>query len=186
MKLFVKHMVSDRCKMAVKDCLDKLGLPFTAVMLGVVDTRGEITSRQRDDLDRALKKIGLELLISKRSILVERIKLLIIELVHYTDDRMRQNLSDYMSQKLGYDYTYLANVFSETNGTTIEHFFIAQRIEMAKELIEYDELNLTEIADKLHFSSVSHLSSQFKKVTGATPSYFKHFNIRQRTALENV
>jgi AraC-like DNA-binding protein len=137
-------------------------------------------------LSIALKKYGLELMDDKRSILVEKIKTVIIELVHYTDEQIKINLSDYLSEKLNHDYTYLANLFSEVKGTTIEQFYLAHKIEKVKELLVYDELNLTEIAWKLHYSSVAHLSNQFKKMTGLTPSHFKNLKCKRRKALGNV
>jgi AraC-like DNA-binding protein len=122
----------------------------------------------------------------KKAILVEKIKTIIIELVHYTDDQIKINLSDYLSKKLLHNYTYLANLFSEVKGTTIEKFYLAHKIEKVKELIVYDELNLTEIADRMHYSSVAHLSNQFKKMTGLTPSHFKQLKHKRRQTLGNV
>lgn len=179
-------MVCIRCEMVVKSELEKLGLNYFSVRIGEANIKNNITSEQRDQLNFALKKSGLELLDDKKSILVEKIKNVIIELVHYTEDRLKTNLSDYLGDKLNYDYTYLANLFSEVKGTTIEHFFIIHRIERVKELMVYDELNLTEIAYKLNYSSVSHLSKQFKKVTGLTPSHFKQLKHKRRNTLENV
>ena len=164
-------MVCIRCKMLVKSELEKLGLQYTYIELGEAEV-SEIPSKgQMAHLSIFLKNNGLELMDDKKSILVEKIKTVIIELVHYTDDQIKVNLSDYLSEKLGYNYTYLANLFAEVKGTTIERFFLAHKIEKVKELLVYDELNLTEIAFKLHYSSVAHLSNQFKKMTGLAYSF---------------
>jgi AraC-like DNA-binding protein len=179
-------MVCIRCEMVVKAELEKVGIPFFSVKIGEVEMKMALTAKQREQLNAALKTAGLELLDDKKSMLVEKIKQVIIELVHYTEDRIRVNLSDHLREALGYDYTYLANLFSEVKGTTIEQFFIFHRIERAKELLVYDELNLAEIADKLHFSSAAHLSRQFKKVTGLTPSYFKKLKNNRRGSIDNV
>jgi AraC-like DNA-binding protein len=179
-------MVSTRCKMAVKDELKKLGLHFILVDLGVVDIMEEITPEQRDQLRTALKSSGLELMDDKKAVLIEKIRNIIIEMVHYSGELPKTNFSDYLSEKLNYDYTYLANLFSEVQGTTIEKFIIAHKIERVKELIIYDELNLTEIAWLMHYSSVAHLSNQFKKITGLSPSHFKQLKDKRRTAIEDV
>ena len=179
-------MVCIRCKMVVKSELEKLGLHYTTVELGEAEIREDVSSEQMDRLSVALKKTGLELMDDKKSILVEKIKTMIIELVHYTDEQIKTNLSQYLSEKLHYNYTYLSSLFSEVKGTTIEKFFLAHKIEKVKELLVYDELTLTEIADKLHYSSVSHLSNQFKKMTGLTPSHFKNLKHKRRSTLENV
>jgi AraC-like DNA-binding protein len=179
-------MVCIRCKMVVKSELEKLGLHYTTVELGEAEIKEDISDKQLDGLNVALKKTGLELMDDKKSILVEKIKAVIVELVHYTEDQIKINLSDYLSEKLNYDYTYLANLFSEVKGTTIEKFYLAHKIEKVKELLVYDELNLTEIAWKLHYSSVAHLSNQFKKMTGLTPSHFKNLKHKRRIALGNV
>jgi AraC-like DNA-binding protein len=172
-------MVCIRCKMVVKSELDKLGLHYTRIELGETEIMEDISTEQMDCLDVALKNTGLELMDDKKSILVEKIKAIIIELVHYTDDQIKINLSDYLSEKLNHNYTYLSNLFSEVKGTTIEKFYLVHKIEKVKELLVYDELNLTEIAWKLHYSSVAHLSNQFKKMTGLTPSQFK--NLKHNT-----
>lgn len=179
-------MVSIRCKMVLKSELEKLGLHYATVELGEAEIMENISAEQLNLLDVGLRKTGLELMDDKRSILVERIKAVIVELVHYTDDQIKINLSDYLSEKLNHDYTYLANLFSEVKGTTIEKFYLAHKIEKVKELLVYDELNLTEIAWKLHYSSVAHLSNQFKKITGLTPSHFKNLKHKRRLALGNV
>jgi AraC-like DNA-binding protein len=172
--------------MVVKSELEKLGLHYTTVELGEAEIREDISAEQLQLLSTALKKTGLELMDDKKSILVEKIKAIIIELVHYTDEQIKTNLSDYLSEKLNLNYTYLANLFSEVKGTTIEKFYLAHKIEKVKELLVYDELNLTEIAYKLHYSSVAHLSNQFRKMTGLTPSYFKNMKHKRRSALGDV
>jgi YesN/AraC family two-component response regulator len=173
--------------MAVKSELEKLGLHFIVVDLGEAEIMEEITPQQISMLDSGLKKSGLELMDDKKSILVEKIKTTIIELVHFNDDiQIKVNLSDYLGEKLNHDYTYLANLFSEVKGTTIENYYLSNKIEKVKELLVYDELNLTEIAFKMHYSSVAHLSNQFKKMTGLTPSHFKHLKNKRRGVLGNM
>jgi AraC-like DNA-binding protein len=166
--------------------LDKLGLHYGTVELGEVQVTEQISDEQRAQLKTDLLHYGLELMDDKKAILVEKIKNVIIEMVHYEDELPKVNFSDYLSEKLNYNYTYLANLFSETKGITIEHFMILHKIERVKELILYDEMNLSEIAWKLHYSSVAHLSHQFKKITGLTPSYFKSIKEKRHDTLENV
>ncbi len=179
-------MVSIRCKMLVKEELQKLGLHFINVNLGEVTIMENITEPQREALRNALHTSGLELMDDKRAMLIEKIKNVVIEMIHYADDLPKTNFSDYLAEKLNYDYTYLSNLFSETQATTIEHFIIVHKIEKVKELITYDELNLTEIAYKLHYSSVAHLSHQFKKITGLTPSFFKGLKNKKRNNIDNL
>jgi AraC-like DNA-binding protein len=179
-------MVSIRCKMLVKEELQKLGLHFTNVNLGEVTIMENITEVQREAFKNALHLAGLELMDDKRAMLIEKIKNVVIEMIHYADDLPKTNFSDYLAEKLQYDYTYLSNLFSETQATTIEHFIIVHKIEKVKELITYDELNLTEIAYKLHYSSVAHLSHQFKKITGLTPSFFKGLKYKKRNTIDNL
>lgn len=186
MKLYIKYMVSLRCKMMVKEELKKLGLKYVAVDLGVVDVLEDITDKQRDQLKKNLLKSGLELLDDKKSILIEKIKNVITEMIHYSDEVPKVNYSNYIGEKLDYDYTYLANIFSEVKGITIEHYIIAHKIERVKELLIYNELNLTEISYKLNYSSVAHLSNQFKKVTGLTPSFYKQLTRKRKGNLENT
>ncbi len=186
MKLYIKYMVSIRCKMIVKSELTQLGLNYRQVDLGIADVIENITTSQRDQLKVSLLRSGLELMDDKRSVLVERIKNVIIEMIHYADSLPATKKSVYISEKLDYDYTYLANLFSEVTGTTIEQFIIAHKIELVKELILYDELNLTQIAYKMHYSSVAHLSTQFKKITGLTPTYFKKLKVKRFNTLENL
>jgi AraC-like DNA-binding protein len=179
-------MVSTRCKMAVKEALKKLGLHFIVVDLGEVEVMESITADQRESLTIALRESGLELMDDKRSVLIEKIKNAIIEMVHYTTEQNKVNFSDFLSEKLHHDYTYMANLFSEIQGTTIEQFIISHKIERIKELIIYDELNITEIAWQMNYSSVAHLSNQFKKVTGLSPSHFKQLKIKRRNPIEEI
>jgi AraC-like DNA-binding protein len=179
-------MVTIRCKMVVKSELEELGLHYKTVELGEAEIMEDISPEQMDRLSIALKKTGLELMDDKKSILVEKIKTVIIELVHYNDEQLKINLSDYLTEKLNHNYTYLANLFSEVKGITIEQFYLAHKIEKVKELLVYDELNLTEIAYRLNYSSVAHLSNQFKKMTGLTPSHFNQLKNKRRQTLENM
>lgn len=179
-------MVSLRCKMMVKEELQKLGLQYVVVDLGMVEILEDITKEQRKKLSINLLKSGLELLENKRSILIEKIKNVITEMIHYSAESPKVNYSEYISEKLGYDYTYLANTFSEVKGITIQQFIILHKIERVKELILYDELNLSEIAYRLHYSSPAHLSNQFKKVTGLTPSFYKKLKQKRNKNLENM
>lgn len=172
--------------MVVKDELTKLGLPYSSVELGEAEITESITPDQRDALRAALLKYGLELMDDKKSVLIQKIKTLIIELVHYSEEPLSINLSTYLAEKLDYDYTYLANLFSEVQGITIEKFFISHKIERVKELLVYNELTLTAIAYKLHYSSVAHLCTQFKKVTGLTPSHFKSLKEKRRSMLDDL
>lgn len=186
MKLYIKFMVSLRCKMLVKHELKNLGIHYSSVDLGLVEIIGEITEDKRNKLKAALLKSGLELMDDKKSILIEKIKIIITEMIHYNEELPKVKYSEYISNIMGYDYTYLANVFSEVEGITIEHYIIAHKIEKVKELLIYDELNLSEISYNMNYSSVSHLSTQFKKVTGLTPTYFKNLKEKRRINLEEV
>lgn len=179
-------MVSIRCKILVKAELNKLGLHYRVVDLGEVEIEENITDEQHDQLKIALLKSGLELMDDKKAMLIEKIKNVVVEMVHYEDEFPKTKNSAYIGKKLNHNYTYLANLFSEATGTTIEHYIIIHKIERAKELIIYDELNLTEIAWKLNYSSVAHLSSQFKKITGLTPSFFKKLKTKRLTSLEDL
>lgn len=179
-------MVSSRCKLVVREALNKLGLRYDNVSLGMIELSNVITPEQKDTLNINLRKYGLEILCDSKSILIERIKNVITEMIHYTDELPNINYSDYISKKLKHDYTYLSNVFSEVKGVTIQQYIILHKIERVKELLIYDDLNLTGIALKLNYSSVSHLSNQFKKVTGLTPSYFKKIGEKKRVSLEDV
>jgi AraC-like DNA-binding protein len=186
MNLYIKYMVSLRCKMMVKEELKMLGLHYVSVDLGMVEIMEEMTPEQHDLLKKNLLKSGLELLDDKRAILIEKIKNVIIEMIHYSDELPTDNYSEYISKKLDYDYTYLSNIFSEVKGITIQQFIINHKIERVKELLLYEELNLTEISYKLHYSSVAHLSNQFKKVTGLSPSFYKQLKQKRKGNLESL
>ena len=179
-------MVSLRCKIVVKDELKKLGLHYVSVDLGSVNIMDEITLEQREQLKANLLKSGLELMEDHKAILIEKIKNVIVEMIHYADEMPKIKNSIYISQKLNKDYTYLSNLFAETTGITIEHYIIAHKIERVKELLIYDELNLTEISYILNYSSVAHLSNQFKKVTGLTPTFYKKLKNKKKNTLENL
>jgi AraC-like DNA-binding protein len=184
MKLFIKNMVCIRCKMVVKTELEKLGIHYTNIVLGEVEILDSLSKEQVEEFDIALRASGLELMIDKRAKLIEKIKNIIIELIHYSEEELRINFSDFLSEKLNYDYTYLSNLFSEVHGTTIEHYIIHQKIERVKELLVYNELTLSEIAWKLHYSSVQHLSNQFRMVTGLTPTFFKNLSVKRRNGID--
>ncbi len=179
-------MVSTRCKMAVKEELKKLGLHFILVDLGEIEIMENINAGQQEKLKAALLTYGLELMDNKRAVMIEKIKNVIIEMIHHSDELPKSNYSDYISEKLGYDYTHLADTFSEVKGITIQQFIIIHKIERIKELIIYNELNITEIAWKMNYSSVAHLSNQFKKVTGLSPSHFKQLKDKRRTPIEEI
>lgn len=186
MKLYIKYMVSLRCKLMVKEELKKLGLHDVSVDLGMIEIRETITPEQHEELKINLLKSGLELLDDKKGILIDKVKNVIIEMIHYSDEVPKTNYSDFISKKLGLDYTYLSNIFSEVKGVTIQQFIISHKIERVKELLLYNELNLTEIAWKLHYSSVAHLSNQFKKVTGLSPSFYKKLKQKRDKNLESL
>ncbi len=179
-------MVCLRCKMVVKEVLEKHDLHNILVELGEAEIGGRLSESQQVLVKADLLKYGLELMDDKKAVLIQRIKNVIIDLVHYSEDPMQVNLSVWLSQQLHYDYTYLANLFSEVQGMTIEKFFISHKIERVKELLVYNEFTLTEIAYKMHYSSVAHLSTQFKKVTGLTPSHFKQLKDNRRSMLEDM
>jgi len=180
----VKYMVSLRCILKVKEELKKLGIWYVVVDLGVIEILEEISDEQREQLKKNLKKSGLELLDDNKSILIERIKNVVVEMIHYSEELPKVNFSDYISEKLGYDYTYLSNIFSEVKGITLQQYIIIHRIEKVKEMLLYDELNLTEISYRLQYSSVAHLSNQFKKITGLTPSFYKQMKHKQKRVLK--
>lgn len=186
MKLYIKYMVSRRCKIVVGQQLSKLGIKPIAIELGEIELANELSPLLMEYLKAALLESGLEVMDDKKAILIEKIKNVIIDMIHHSEDPLITNFSDYLAAELDYNYTYLANLFSEVVGTTIEHFIIIHKVERVKELIIYNELNLTEIAEKLHYSSVSHLSSQFKKITGLTPSFFKLLKPKKRKELNNL
>lgn len=179
-------MLSNRCILSVKEILRDFGLHFVLVELGVVDVMEELDEEQRRRLKVAFINSGFELMDDKRAVLIDRIKQAIIEVVHKSDEVIKVNFSDYLSEKLNHDYTYLANLFSEVQGTTIEHYMIAQKVERIKELITYGDLNITEIAWKMNYSSVAHLSNQFKKMTGLSPSQFKMLKDQRRCPVDEI
>lgn len=179
-------MVSMRCKMQVEKELKKIGLNYFVVELGMVEVLENVSEEKRIQLKKKLLKRGLELLDDKRSILIEKIKVVIINMIHHSEEIPKINYSGYISDKLGYDYTYLANTFSEVKGITIQHYIINHKIEKIKELLLYDELNISEIANKLHYSSAAHLSNQFKKLTGLSPSFYKKMQMKRKKNLENL
>ncbi|HWY12941.1 MAG TPA: helix-turn-helix transcriptional regulator [Bacteroidia bacterium] len=179
-------MVSNRCKLAVKGVLKDLGLHFVVIDLGEVDIMEDISHEQREQLREALLSSGLELMDDKKAMLIEKIKNVIVQMVHHTDEMIKINFSNFLSEKLNHDYTYMANLFSEVQGTTIEQYIISNKVERIKELIIYGELNITEIAWKMNYSSVAHLSNQFKKVTGLSPSHFKQLKDKKRNPIEEI
>ena len=179
-------MVCNRCKMVVTSQLNNLDIHPLAVELGEVVLEQELTPGQKEQVEEALTSVGFELIDDKKSKLIERIKTLIIELVQNQDNDLKINLSEYLNQKLNHDYNYISNLFSEVEGTTIEKYFIAQKIEKVKELLVYGELTTSEIAYKLNYSSVAYLSNQFKKITGLSPSHFKEIGKQKRKSLDQV
>lgn len=184
--LYIKNMVCNRCIMVVRNELDRLGYKVINVKLGEATVEGEITPEDKKHIGDVLMPFGFELIDDKKSRIIEKVKNVIIDLVHFHDNKAQTNLSDVLSEALHLDYNYLSNIFSEVEGTTIEKYFIAQKIERVKELLVYDELSLSEIAFRLNYSSVAHLSSQFKKVTGLTPSHFKQVGENKRKPLDEV
>jgi AraC-like DNA-binding protein len=172
--------------MAVKEELRKLDLHFIVVDLGEVEIMETLSTEERNELKAGLLASGLELMDDKKAILIEQIKNVIIEMVHHSDEVIKVNFSNYLSDKLHHDYTYMANLFSEVQGTTIEQFIISHKIERIKELIIYGELNITEIAWKMNYSSVAHLSNQFKKMTGLSPSHFRQLKDKRRSPIEDI
>ncbi len=186
MKLFIKYMVSNRCKMAVKEALKTLGLHFVLVDLGEIDIMETLSETQKEQLQSLLNVSGLELMDDKKAVLIEKIKNAIIEIVHYSSELPSVNFSDYISEKLNLDYTYLSNIFSEVQGTTIQQFLIVHKIERVKELLMYDEMNLTEISYQMQYSSVAHLSNQFKKITGLSASEFQKLKHKTRKPIEEI
>ena len=186
MELFIKNMVSLRCRMVVQEELKKLGVRYSSIDLGIVEIPENITQQQREQLKVNMLRWGLELLEDKKEILVARIKSLIVEMIHYSEEIPKVNNSEFLSEKLGFDYAYLSHIFTEMSGNTIQGFIILHKIEKIKELLLYDELNLSEISYQLNYSSVAHLSNQFKKITGITPSFYKRMKKRRTQNLENL
>ncbi len=179
-------MVSNHCKLTVKEELKKLGLHFIVVDLGEIEIMEELSEEQREELNTSLQAVGFELMDDKRAVLIEKIINVIIEMVHHPTEEIKVNFSDYISEQLNYDYTYLSNIFSEVKGITIQQFIIIHKVERIKELMMYDEFNLTEISHKMNYSSVAHLSNQFKKITGLTPSHFKQLKVKRRIPIEEI
>ncbi|MCY7420168.1 MAG: helix-turn-helix domain-containing protein [Chitinophagaceae bacterium] len=186
MKLYIKNMVCSRCKMAVKAEFEKAGLHTLNVELGEVELAEQPQKDTIHQLNESLKNLGFEIIDDRRSRIIEKIKNCIVELIHHSDENIGVNLSTFLSQQLNYDYNYLSNLFSEVEGITIEKYFIAQRIEKVKELLKYDELTISEIADRLGYSSVGYLSNQFKKQTGLSPSFYKALKQNNRRNLEDL
>lgn len=186
MKLYIKYMVSLRCKMFVKQLLLELDIKNASVELGTVKTFEDLTTDQLEKFRIGLSRAGLELLDDRKAILIEKVKIIIIEMIHYSDELPKENYSDIISEKIGLDYTYISNCFSDIKGITIQQYIILHKIEKVKELLLYDELNLSEISYKLNYSSVAHCSNQFKKITGLTPTYFKKLKEKRKQNLENV
>ncbi len=185
-KLHIKYMVSHRCKLKVREELRKLNIKYVSVDLGVVEIFADLSPEMRELLRLNLKKSGLELLDDKRSIIIEKIQNAVVEMVHFSNELPKINISSYISEKVGLDYTYLSNMFAEVKGITLQNFIIMHKIEKVKELLFYDELNLSEISYRLQYSSVAHLSAQFKKITGLTPSYYKILKKTRNVNLENL
>lgn len=186
MKYFVKHMISNPCKMFVKQELTKLGISYNSVELGEVDVSEKLSYNQKELLKNSLKSYGLEVVDDRRTVLVEKIKAIIIDLVYYSDESANMKLSYILSEKLQLNYNYLAKVFTEELGITVEKYIIMQKVEHIKELMMYGELNMTQIADKLNYSSVAHLSLQFKKVTGYSPSMYRQLTGNRRISIEEI
>lgn len=186
MKLYIKNMVCSRCKMVVKSELEKLKLQLLTVDLGEVETVAPISETQKNEIAEHLKGFGFELIDDKKSRLIDKIKTLIIDLVHHQNSPLNTNLSSYLSDQLLQDYSSLSNLFSEVEDTTIEKYFINQKIEKVKELLLYDELTISEIAFQMNYSSVAYLSNQFKKITGFSPSHYKQLKDKKRRQIEDI
>ncbi|MCL9804567.1 AraC family transcriptional regulator [Flavobacterium amniphilum] len=186
MKIYIKNMVCSRCKLVVKSELEKLGLNVLSVELGEAEIIDSLDDSQKELVVKQLEEFGFEVIDDKKSRLIEQVKTVIIELVHHSQESIKTNLSDFISEKLSLDYNYVSNLFSEVEGVTVEKYYILQRVEKVKELLVYDELNLSEIAYQLNYSSVAYLSNQFKKVTGFTPTYFKQLKEKKRKQIEDL
>ncbi|WP_344827053.1 AraC family transcriptional regulator [Rurimicrobium arvi] len=186
MKWYIKYMVSLRCKMMVEQLLSKIGIGISSIELGVIDTYLPLSQKQHDELSAGLRTLGLELLEDKKNILIEKVKNVIIDMIHHSEELPQENYSVFISEKMGYDYAYISGIFSEVKGITIQQFIILHKIERVKELLLYNEQTLTEIAYMMHYSSVAHLSNQFKKTTGLTPTFYKRIKRRREQNLENL
>ncbi|MBK7884586.1 MAG: helix-turn-helix transcriptional regulator [Chitinophagaceae bacterium] len=186
MKIFIQNMVSLRCKLMVKSELEKLGIDYKSIELGEVQLVKPLSETNRQKLKTELHKLGLEIMIDKKAILIEKIINIVVQMVHHSDELPNVNFSTFLSEKMQQDYHKMSEIFSNTKGITIEHFIILHKVEKIKELIIYDEFNLTEISYKMHYSSVAHLSRQFKQVTGLTPTFFKSLSNRERENIEDL
>jgi len=186
MKLYIRNMICAACKMVVKTELEKLGIQCSSIDLGEIEINDSLTDGQITEFDKAIRSLGFELMDDKKSYIIEKIKHAIFELVHYSNEELKMGYSDYISLKVNHNYNYLSNLFSEVTGTTIEQYIITRKIDRVKELLVYDNLNLSEIAFRMNYSSVSHLSAQFKKVTGLTPSYFKQLKLTRLPSPTNL
>ena len=186
MKILIQNMVSRRCKMMVKSELEKLGIVYKSIELGEVELINPIDETIKKTLEVELHKSGLELMYDQKAMMIEKIINIIVEMVHYSEEYPHVNFSTFLSEKMQQDYHKMAEIFSKTKGITIEHFIILHKIERVKELIIYDDLNLTEISHKMNYKSVAHLSRQFKQVTGLTPTFFKSLSKKQRNNLEDL
>ncbi len=184
--IYIKNMVCNRCVMVVRDELAKLNIEATQISLGEVILEIALTDEKKQRLSKALEAVGFEIIDDKKSRTIEQIKNVIIDIIQHKDNEHNENLSKILSNSLHHDYNYLSNIFSEVEGTTIEKYYIAQKIEKVKELLVYDELSLSEIANQLNYSSVAYLSNQFKKITGLTPSHFKKIGNQKRKPLDEV
>lgn len=186
MKLYVKNMACLSCKIVIKEALEELDIRPVKIELGEIETKEDVTDEEKKKLNAKIKYAGLELLESKQGVLIEKIRKVIIDYIYHSEEKEIVNFSDLLSKKLNYSYTYLSNFFSEVEVTTLEQYIIAMKIERIKELIMFGNDTLTQIADKLHYSSVAHLSAQFKKVTGLTPTHFKNLKNKRRIAIQNL
>jgi AraC-like DNA-binding protein len=186
MKLYIRNMICAACKLVVKSELEKFGVQCTSIELGEIEINDSLSNEQILEFDKAIRCLGFELMDDKKSYIIEKIKHAIFELVHYSDQDLKMGYSDYISLKVNHNYNYLSNLFSEVTGTTIERYIITRKIDRVKELLVYDNLNLSEIAFRMNYSSVSHLSAQFKKVTGLTPSYFKQLKLTRLPMAHNL
>ena len=186
MKIYIKNMACESCKVVVKNALEQLDLACVKIELGEIETLEDITDNQKQKLNVIIKKAGLELLEKKQGVLIEKIRKIIVDHVYGNEEKPSKKFSVLLSEQLGYSYAYLANFFSEVEATTIEQYLIALKIERIKELIILEELSFSQIANKLHYSSIAHFSHQFKKVTGLTPSHFKKLKEKRRSTIQQL
>ncbi|MFN5372904.1 MAG: helix-turn-helix domain-containing protein [Flavobacteriia bacterium] len=186
MKKHIKNMVSNRCINQVSGILIDMGIPFEVIELGEVTFEQNLSMIQELDFQYKLKQVGLDLISDAKMLLSERIKLVIIQMIHYSDEHIKTNFSVYLSEKTNLNYTYLSNVFRTENNMTIQQFIIIHKIERIKELLLYGEMNLSEISYKMHYSSIAHLSNQFKKITGLSPTEYRQLDVIHRIPLEEI